>query len=100
MTTPDDFLFRSYAYRKLLKHDANFEAMLNAAVARDYGDPAGEAETARRLGLADLSPLPRLGVKGPGTADWLAGQGADVGSMSPGGGMLDVIADKFPCVLA
>lgn len=78
MTTPDDFLFRSYAYRKLLKHGANFEAMVDAAVARDYGDPAGEQETARRLGLADLSPLPRLGVKGPGTADWLAGQGIQV----------------------
>jgi sarcosine oxidase subunit gamma len=78
MTTPDDFLFRSHAYRKLLKHDAHFEAMVNAAVARHYGDPVGEAETARRLGLADLSPLPRLGVKGPGTADWLAGQGIQV----------------------
>jgi sarcosine oxidase subunit gamma len=78
MTTPDDFLFRSYAYRKSLKHGANFEAMADAAVARDYGDPAGEGETARRLGLADLSALPRLGVKGPGTADWLAGQGLQV----------------------
>jgi len=78
MTTPDDFLFRSYAYRKLLKHGANFEAMADAAVARDYGDPAGEAETAQRLGLADLSALPRLGVKGPGTADWLAGRGIQV----------------------
>ncbi len=78
MTTPDDFLFRSYVYRKLLKHGANFEAMADAAVARDYGDPAGEGETAQRLGLADLSALPRLGVKGPGTADWLAGQGIQV----------------------
>jgi sarcosine oxidase subunit gamma len=78
MTTPDDFLFRSFVYRKLVKHDASFEAMVNSAVARDYGDPAGEGETARRLGLADLSPLPRLGVKGPGTAEWLAGKGLQV----------------------
>jgi sarcosine oxidase subunit gamma len=75
MNAPDDFLSRSFVYRKLVKRGANFETLGDAAVARDFGDPAGEAETARRLGLADLSPLPRLGVKGPGTVDWLAGQG-------------------------
>jgi sarcosine oxidase subunit gamma len=78
MTTPDDFLCRSFVYRKLVKHDANFEALGNIAVARDFGDPAGEQETARRLGLADLSALPRLGIKGAGTTDWLTGQGIDV----------------------
>ncbi len=78
MNAPTDFLCRSFVYRKLLKHDATFETLGNAAVARDFGDPAGEAETARRLGLADLSPLPRFGVKGAGTADWLAAQGVDV----------------------
>ena len=80
MNAPDDFLCRSFVYRKLLKHDANFEGLHDAAVAIDFGDPAGEAETARRLGLCDLSPLSRLGVKGAGTADWLAGQGKTLGS--------------------
>lgn len=78
MNAPDDFLCRSYVYRKLLKCDASFESLGDAAVAMDFGDPAGEGETARRLGLLDLSPLPRLGVKGAGTADWLAGQGVEV----------------------
>jgi sarcosine oxidase subunit gamma len=78
MATPTDFLFRSYVYRKLLEHNASFETVGDAAVANDFGDPAGERERARRLGLADLSPLPRLGVKGAGTADWLAGQGLTV----------------------
>ena len=74
MIAPDDFLCRSFVYRKLLKHDANLESLGDAAVAWNYGDPPSEARAARRLGLADLSPLPRLGVKGAGTADWLAGQ--------------------------
>jgi len=78
MTATDDFLCRSFVYRKLLKQNANFETLGSAAVAQDFGDPGRERETARRLGLADLSPLPRLGVKGAGTADWLAGRGFQV----------------------
>ena len=78
MNAPDNFLSRSFVYRKLVKRGATFETLGNAAVARDFGDPSGEAETARRLGLADLSPLPRLGVKGAGTTDWLAGQGIQI----------------------
>ncbi|MDX1424537.1 MAG: hypothetical protein R3322_15435 [Kiloniellales bacterium] len=82
MGAPDNFLFRSYVYRKLLELNVNFETLGDAAVAWDFGDPAGEAEAARRLGLADLSPLPRLGVKGPGTADWLAGLGVRIPQQS------------------
>ena len=78
MTAPVDFLCRSFVYRKLLKQNANFDAMNGGALVRGFGDQASERETARRLGLADLSPLPRLGVKGAGTADWLAGQGITV----------------------
>ena len=78
MIAPDDFLCRSFVYRKLLKHDANLETLGDAAVAWNYGDPPSEARAARRLGLADLSPLPRLGVKGAGTTDWLAGQGIEI----------------------
>lgn len=75
MSAPDDLLCRSFVYRKLRERNATFEVLGDAAVARDFGDAGGEGETARRLGLADLSPLPRLGVKGAGTADWLAAQG-------------------------
>jgi sarcosine oxidase, subunit gamma len=78
MVTLDDFLCRSFVYRKLLNQDARFEAVGETAVASDFGDPAGERETARRLALADLSPLPRLGIKGAGTADWLAAQGVRI----------------------
>jgi sarcosine oxidase subunit gamma len=72
---PSDALRRSFVYRQLTAAGASFAERAGAAVARDFGDPLGEAETARRLGLADLSPLPRTGFKGPGTAEWLTGQG-------------------------
>ncbi len=78
MAAPQDFACRSFVYRKLAERGASFEALGDFAVARDFGDPAAEAEAARRMGLADLSPLARLGVKGAGTADWLAGQGIKV----------------------
>jgi sarcosine oxidase subunit gamma len=78
MTAPDDFPRRSFLYRKLAEAGAVFEALERAAVARHFGDPAGEAAAARRLGLADLSPLARTGFKGAGTPEWLAGQGVTV----------------------
>lgn len=78
MASPEGFLFRSFVYRKLLKLGANFETLGESTVARDYGDPAGEQEVARRMGLADLSPLPRVGFKGAGTAQWLISQGIEV----------------------
>lgn len=75
MVSPADLPCRSYVYRKLLKLNANFEACGDWALAADFGDPEEELETAARLGLADLSPLPRVGFKGAGTIEWLAGQG-------------------------
>lgn len=44
----------------------------------DFGDPKGEIVAARRLGLADLSPLPRVGFRGPGAREWLAARGVDL----------------------
>ena len=75
---PAQFKRRSFVTRKLVAAGANFGALSDAAVALDFGDPDGEAAAARRLGLADLSPLPRVGFKGTGTPAWLAGQGLDV----------------------
>jgi sarcosine oxidase subunit gamma len=78
MTSPADLPCRSFIYRKLEALDANFAVLGDYAVARDYGDVAGEGETARRMGLSDLSPLARVGFKGAGTVEWLAGQGIRV----------------------
>ncbi len=71
---PTDHLRRSFVYRELLSAGAHFEGEGGAAIATHFGDPAGEEAAARRLGLADLSPLARVGFKGAGTAEWLAKQ--------------------------
>ncbi len=39
---------------------------------------AGKPVPAGRLGIADLSPVPRSGFKGPGTVEWLKVQGIEV----------------------
>ncbi len=77
---PDTQLRRSFIYRKLEEQGAQFEAINGAAVAMSYGDdPEDEARLARRLGIADLSPLPRTGFKGAGTVEWLQSQDVTIG---------------------
>ena len=74
--TPADFSRRSFVYRSLVAAGARFAEQHGAAVADDFGGGAdAEARQAQSLGLADLSPLPRIGFKGRGTLDWLAGHG-------------------------
>ncbi len=105
MTARGDFPRRSFVARKLAEAGAGFGALVDAAVALDFGDPAAEAETARRLGLADLSPLPRTGFKGAGTVEWLAGQGIEVTAESnraarqSGGGLAARLAPSEVLVL-
>ena len=73
MVTPSDFRQRSFLARKLSAAGATFGTVGDSAVALDFPDaPAGG------VGLTDLSPLPRCGFKGAGTADWVSGQGADL----------------------
>ncbi len=75
MTAPVEFSRRGFLDRKLAEAGAIFDTLGGAAVALEYGDRKAELEAARRLGLADLSVLPRTGFKGAGTPEWLAGQG-------------------------
>jgi sarcosine oxidase subunit gamma len=80
---PDTQLRRSFIYRKLEEQGAHFEAINGGAVAVSYGDdPDDEALLARRLGIADLSPLPRTGFKGAGTIEWLQSQDVTIGADS------------------
>ncbi len=60
---PGDFLRRSPIYPKLRVQEAVFGEVAGAAVPLRYRE-GGEETTARMLGIADLSPLPRLGFKG------------------------------------
>ena len=79
---PADFPRRSFHYRTLVAAGARFAEVGGAAVAEDFGAPDAEAQTARRMGLADLSPLARTGFKGEGTAPWLSAQGLAVPEQS------------------
>jgi sarcosine oxidase subunit gamma len=72
---------RSFVYRKLRDLGARFEILGESAAATDFGGTQ-EAVTAQRLGLADLSPLPRTGIKGKGAVEWLQSQGLEIGADS------------------
>jgi sarcosine oxidase subunit gamma len=47
-------------------------------IAMDFGDPAAEGRQMRTLGLCDLSPLAKLGVKGRNAEAWLCEQGLPI----------------------
>ncbi len=80
---PQDKSRRSFLYRKLLQSGAHFvEQGSDATIAAHYGDARAEVPMVMELAIADLSPLPRTGFKGPGAADWLAEQGVELGEAS------------------
>ena len=70
-TQADDFLLRSPIYRALLKQGVSFRALNNTVIAASYGK---KDAAVGQLGLADLSPLPRVGFRGPRTLDWVGSQ--------------------------
>ena len=83
MTAPAEQTRRSPLYRLLAEDGARFEPLGGYAVARDFGQGADdEAARAESLGLADLTPLPRIGFKGWNIGPWLAGKGAEMGEAS------------------
>ncbi|HVJ44206.1 MAG TPA: hypothetical protein VM639_22070 [Dongiaceae bacterium] len=80
---PHGFQRRSFIYRQTVAAGAQFAEINGGAVAINYGGPAEvEVDRAGRMGLADLSVLPRSGFKGVGTVDWLASQGLVIGAES------------------
>ncbi len=91
---------RAFAYRRLVEAGATFEALGESAVATSYRNATDEGETARRMGLADLSPLPRIGFKGKGTTAWLDSQGITIpgapnrAAPQPDGGLALRLADQ------
>jgi sarcosine oxidase subunit gamma len=73
---PTNFARRSFVYRLLAGQGAEFAEISGGAVAMRFGASLeDEVAAARSLGLADLSPLPRIGFKGAGALQWLGGQG-------------------------
>ena len=83
MAIPAEERRRSPLYRALEAHGARFEPLGGYAVASDFGrDAAAEAAQAGSLGLADLTPFPRIGFKGWNIAPWLASHGAEMSEAS------------------
>ena len=83
MAIPAEEQRRSPLYRALEAHGARFEPLGGFAVATDFGrDAAAEAAQAGSLGLADLTPFPRIGFKGWNIGPWLASNGAEMGEAS------------------
>lgn len=78
---PADSARRSFHYRDLAAAGAAFRPLGDGMIASSYGR-ADESEAARKLALADLSPLPRAGFKGAKMPDWLAANGASIGAES------------------
>lgn len=73
-TEPAQHPRRSMIYRILCEAGAEFEVLADAAVAMRYAGGGDEVALARRMGLADLSPLARTGFKGRDTPHWLVTQ--------------------------
>ena len=77
---PTDFNMRSPHYRTLISAGARFESCMNASCVMDYGNSKNqEVAQAMQLGLADLTPLPRTGFKGPETVQWAGSAGLKIG---------------------
>ena len=54
---------------------ASWGVIADMPVALDFGDAVGEAQAARKLGLCDVSALPRVMIKGPSAKTFLQSQG-------------------------
>jgi sarcosine oxidase subunit gamma len=71
---------RSFIHRVLQQAGARFAPVNDGGIAIDFGKPVeAEIAQARRMGIADLSVLPRTGFKGTGAVEWLTGQGLSIG---------------------
>ncbi len=60
----------------LLKHRPEWRDCGDARIAWRYDSAAADDAAVRTLGLCDLSPLAKLGLKGPNASAWLQQQGA------------------------
>ncbi len=79
MVQATDFSVRSFHYRALTTAGARFTELAGAAMVADYGaDIDTEKAQAQKLGLADLSTLPRTGFKGREAIAWLGKQGLQI----------------------
>jgi sarcosine oxidase, subunit gamma len=75
---PTDLVRRSNLYRELDKLGAVYEELNGFACPLSFGAP-DEAAAAGKLGISDLTALPRAGYKGWDMASWATAQGVNLG---------------------
>ena len=94
MDGPLDHSRRTPLWRLLDSEQASWHAMRDTVIAETVGD----GEAARTLGIADLSPLPRIGFKGRGTIEAMKKRAVTVEAIpnsafrQPDGGLCLVLA--------
>ena len=97
---------RSPVHRLCVAAGARFEPCGDGMLAVDYGAPEAERDAARRLGLCDLSVLPRAGFKGAGTRAWLASRdvalpaAANLATRQPDGALAAALGPEEILLLA
>jgi len=70
---------KNFDYRKILKNrKVEHIDIADSAVVARYIDSTHEAARAKELALVDLSTLPRSGLKGRESQDWLIDRGYDI----------------------
>ena len=91
---------RSMLHRWHRRKGAQFAEQDGSLIVTRYGSQADEGSAARTLGLCDLSTMPRTGVTGAGSTDWLAALGLSVPETpnravrQPGGDALARLSDN------
>lgn len=93
---------RSPIHDLLESHHPEWQLCAGVTFAWRYKPDDVERAAMRVLGLCDLSPLPKLGMRGPGAADWLREQGCaapesihDTGRLPDGGWIVRMGADEL-----
>jgi sarcosine oxidase subunit gamma len=75
---PTQYARRSQLYRRHLNAGARFEEIAGTAAVAEYAEGGNEVPQAARLAVADMSALPRMGLKGGGARAWLNERSARV----------------------
>ena len=104
---PTDYAIRSFIYRTLSLDGARYRELGDTAVADDFGRPRDEeVAQAKRMAIADLSPLPRVGFKGREAIAWARNQGVQVtdannqATAQPDGSLVARLADTEVVILS
>ena len=99
-TDPKHLKRRSHLYRWHQRHNAVFIERSDAAFVDHYTNQEDEVASLQRLGICDLSLLPRFGISGAGSRAWLRAnnyelpQPPNTSLLQTDGGLLALLSDQ------